>query len=80
MNDIELSSHARAQVDGDTLVSKVSRQVLNKLDLLLDREPADNRLEDGPNCHFVFPDQAAVIDVGEDTHQESATAVSWAGV
>lgn len=79
MNDVEQLSHARGQVDGDTLVSKVSRQVPDKLDLFLDREPADNGLEDGADCHFVFPDQTAIIDVGEDTHQESATDVSGAG-
>jgi len=68
--NVELSPDAGGQVDRDTLVSEVSRQIPNKLDLLFDREPADNGLENGADCHSVFADQAAVIDVGEDTHQE----------
>jgi len=69
---VELLPHARGQVDGDTLASEVSRQIPNKLDLLFDREPADDGLEDGADCHSVFADQTAIIDVGEDTHQELA--------
>jgi len=70
--NVALSSHARGQVDRDALVSEVPRQIPNKLDLLFDREPADNGLEDGPDCYSVFADQTTVIDVGEDTHQEPA--------
>ena len=69
---MELSSHGRGQVDGDTLASEVSRQIPDKLDLLFDREPTNDGLKNGANCHSVFADQTAVIDVGEDTHQEPA--------
>ena len=61
------------QVDGDTLVSEVSRHIPNKLDLLFDREPTDNGLQDRADRHPVFTNQTAVINVGEDTHQEPAT-------
>ena len=78
--DVGLSSRARGQVDRDTLVSEVSRQIPNKLDLLFDREPTNYRLEDGANRHSVFADQAAIINVGEDTHQESPPLSAKIGV
>ena len=68
-----LSPHARGQVDRNTLASKVSRQIPNKLDLLIDRKPTNDSLEHGANRHSVFADQTAIINVGEDTHQESKT-------
>ena len=55
------------------MAGEVSRQIPDELDLLFDCEPTDDGLENGADCHSVFADQTAVIDVGEDTHQESAT-------
>jgi len=54
------------------LVGKVSRQVPNQLDLFFNREPTDDRLENGADCDSVFPDQTAVIHVGENAHQKLA--------
>jgi len=62
------------------LVSEVSRQIPDKLDLLLDREPTNNGLEDGANRHSVFADQATIINIGEHTHQESTTLSAKTGV
>jgi hypothetical protein len=40
------------------------------LDLLFDREPTDDRLEDRADCDPILADQATVIDIGENTHQK----------
>ena len=69
--NVGVLSRARGQVDGDTLAGEVSRQIPNKLNLLFDREPTDDGLENRADSHSVFADQTGVIDVGEYAHQES---------
>lgn len=54
------------------MAGKVSRQVPNKLDLLFNREPADDSLENRADCDPVLADQATVVHVGENTHQKPA--------
>jgi len=70
--NVGLSSHVRGQIDGDTLARKIPRQIPDKLDLFFNCEATGDGLEDRANCHSVFADQAAIIDVGEDAHQELA--------
>ena len=55
------------------MAGEVSRQVPDKLDLLFNREPAGDRLENRADCDPVFADQTAVVYVGEYTHQKSTT-------
>lgn len=56
--------------DGDALFLKISRQICNQLQLLVDGQTANDGLENPPNGHIIFTNQAAIIDVSEDTHQK----------
>lgn len=56
--------------NSDALLMQVSRQVLDECQLLIDSEAADNHLKDTSNCDTTNTDQTAIIDVGENPHQE----------
>ena len=63
-----------SELDGDTLPFEVPLQVAHELELLLDGEPADDELQNRANGDVCFADEAAVVDVGEDAHEESVIA------
>lgn len=51
-------------------------QVSHQLQLLLYRQPADYHLQYGSYSDVVLPNQAAVVHVGEHSHQEPSVYVS----
>jgi len=68
---------AKAQRDsqnlnGDALAAKIVLEIVDKLQLLLDCEPTDNRLKHRADSNVIFTDEAAVVDIDEYTHQELA--------
>ena len=58
----------------DTLALEVPLQVAHELELLRGREAADNELQNRPDGDVVLANEAAVVDVGEDTHEEPSQA------
>lgn len=69
----ELLFQVSGRINGNTLASKISGQVPDKLDLLFDSKPTNDCLKNGTDCDPIFADQASVIDIGENAHQKSAT-------
>ena len=51
-------------------LSEEDQQLKSELELLVECEAADNRLENSANGDVVLADETAVVDVGEDAHEE----------
>lgn len=70
----------------DALVGKIVAHALHKLNLLLGGQACNGRLENGADVDLVNGDEAVVVHVGEETHDELAihaignTAVAGDGV
>jgi len=59
-------------LDGDTLTTEIVLEIVDQLQLLLDREAAHDCLEYRADGDVMFANKAAVVDVGKDAHQELA--------
>jgi len=74
---------ARVILDGDALAAEIVLEIVDELQLLLDREPTDDRLKHRANSDMVFADKARVVDIDKHTHQKLAVhsighaPVSW---
>jgi hypothetical protein len=55
----------------DALLFEIFDQIADKFQLFVDIQIADNGLKDSSNSHIVGANQTAIIDVGEDAHEES---------
>lgn len=63
------------------LADEVAPDLVVQLDLIIDRELSDDRLQHGSNRDVVLSDERRVVDVREETHQELAVeSVSQAAV
>jgi hypothetical protein len=71
-NFSESTKYMTAKLNGDALAAKVVLEIVDKLQLLLDCEPTDNRLKHRADINVIFADEAAVVDIDEHAHQESA--------
>jgi hypothetical protein len=67
---------ARVILDGDALAAEIVLEIVDELQLLLDREPTDDRLKHRANSDMVFADKARVVDIDKHTHQKSARMLS----
>ena len=59
-----------SELDGHALALKVSLEVSHEVELLREREAADDRLQNRAHGDVVLADEAAVVHVGEDAHEE----------
>ena len=62
--------------DGNPLSLEISLKVHYQLQLLLDRQPAHDRLQGSADGDVVFSDETAEVHIGENTHQEPRSYVS----
>ena len=60
------------QLHQDALTFQVPFEVRHELKLLVNGKTADNRLEDGADSDVVLANEAAVVHIGEYTHEEPA--------
>jgi len=65
---------------------KIVLEIIDELQLLLNREATDDRLKYGADGNVMLANEAAIIDVDKHAHQELAihsirhTAMSWNAV
>jgi hypothetical protein len=64
-------------LDRDALAAEIVLEIVDELQLLLDREPTDDRLKHRANSDMMFADKAAVVDVDKHAHQKSASEGSF---
>jgi hypothetical protein len=63
--------------DRDALAVEIVLEIVDELQLLLDREPTDDRLQHRADSDMMFADKAAVVDVHKHAHQKSASKGSF---
>ena len=61
---------AISELDGNALALEIALEVGHEVELLVDRQAADDRLEHRPDGDVVLSDDTAVVDVCEDAHEE----------
>ena len=64
-------------LDRDALAAEIVLEIVDDLQLLLDREPTDDRLKYRANSDMMFANKAAVVDVDKHAHQKSASKGSF---
>ena len=64
-------------LDRDALAAEIVLEIVDELQLLLDREPTDDRLKYRANSDMMFANKAAVVDVDKHAHQKSASKGSF---
>jgi len=73
-------------LDRDALAAEIVLEIVDELQLLLDREPTDDRLQHRADIDMMFADKAAVVDIDKHAHQKLAVhsighaAMSWNAV
>ena len=63
--------------DRNALAVEIVLEIVDELQLLLDREPTDDRLQHRANIDMMFADKAAVVNVDKHAHQKSASKGSF---
>jgi len=67
---------AQRLLDRDALATEIVLEVLDELQLLLDREATDDRLKYGADGNVMLANEAAIIDVDKHAHQEPGVRVT----
>jgi len=73
-------------LDRDALAAEIVLEIIDELQLLLDRQATDDRLKYGADGNVMLTNETAVIDVDKHAHQELAihsirhTPMSWNAV
>src|SRR6266702_1324955 len=61
----------------DALAAEIVLEIVDELQLLLDREPTDDSLQHRTDSNMMLADNAAVVDVDKHAHQKSARRGSF---